>query len=135
MMDMHSRNQYLKVLQEKYFIAKTKKEKSSILSEYCQNTGQTRKHVFRKINSSFSSIPKKRKKKHIYDGYVKTALVKVWKIFDYPCGLRLERILKKQVDNLRDWRELLIPDEIAEKLKKIAPATIDRKLIRTSSSQ
>ena len=128
MMDMHSRNQYLKVLQEKYFIAKSKKEKSSILNEYYQNTGQTRKHIIRKINSSFSSIPKKRKKKHIYDGYVRASLVKVWEIFDYPCGQRLEPILKKQIDNLRNWGELLIPNEIAEKLKKIAPATIDRKL-------
>jgi len=127
-MNMDARNQYLKVLQEKYFMAKTKKEKSSILNEYCRNTHQNRKYVIGRINSSIPSAPKKRKRENIYDGYVKTALVKVWKIFDYPCGQRLERILKKQVDNLRDWRELLIPDEIAEKLKKIAPATIDRKL-------
>jgi len=35
-MDMHSRNEYLKVLREKYLRAKTKKEKSLILDEYCQ---------------------------------------------------------------------------------------------------
>jgi hypothetical protein len=39
-------------------------------------------------------------------------------------------MLKKQVDNLRGKGELVIPDELAEKLKKIAPATIDRKLRR-----
>ena len=33
---MHSRNEYLKVLREKYLRAKTKKEKSLILDEYCQ---------------------------------------------------------------------------------------------------
>jgi len=32
-MDMHSRNEYLKVLREKYLKAKTKKEKSLILDE------------------------------------------------------------------------------------------------------
>ena len=36
-MDMHSRNQYLKVLQERYFQARSKKEKSSILDEYHRN--------------------------------------------------------------------------------------------------
>ena len=41
-MDMHSRNEYLKVLKESYFKAKTKKEKSQILDEYCRNTGQSR---------------------------------------------------------------------------------------------
>ena len=128
MMDMHSRNQYLKVLQERYFKAKTKKAKSSVLNEYCQNTGQTRKYAIRKINSSFPSIPKKRRKKHIYDGYVRTALVKLWKIFDYPCGQRLEPTLKREVHRLRKFGELLIPDEVAEKLKKISPKTIDRAL-------
>lgn len=37
-------------------------------------------------------------------------------------------MLKKQVDNLREKGELVISDEVAQKLKKIAPATIDRKL-------
>lgn len=128
MMDMHSRNQYLKVLQERYFMAKTKKEKSSVLNEYCQNTGQTRKYVIRKINSHVPSIPKKRRKKHIYDGYVRAALAKLWEVFDYPCGQRLEPMLKEQVNNLRDLRELVISDEVAEKLKIISPKTIDRKL-------
>ena len=129
MMDMHSRNQYLKVLQERYFITKSKKEKSKILNEYCKNTGQNRKYVIRKINSPTSSIPKKRKrKKEIYDGYVRAALAQVWEIFDHPCGQRLAPVLKEQIDNLRDLGELLIPDEVAEKLKKISSKTIDRAL-------
>jgi len=44
-MEMHSRNEYLKVIREKYFKVRTKKEKSQILNEYCSNTGQSRKHV------------------------------------------------------------------------------------------
>ena len=127
-MNMDARNQYLKVLQDKYFMTKSKKEKSSILDEYCQNTGQNRKYVIRKINSPLSSAHKRRKKKEVYDGYVRAALGEVWEIFDRPCGQRLEVILKEQVDNLRDLGELLTPNEVAEKLKKIAPATIDRKL-------
>ena len=47
---MHSRNEYLKVLRERYLKAKTKKEKSQILDEYCRNTGQARKYVIRKIH-------------------------------------------------------------------------------------
>ena len=129
MMDMHSRNQYLKVLQERYFIAKSKKEKSSILNEYCTNTHQNRKYVIRKIKSHIPSAPRKRGgKEEIYTGLLKEALIKMWEIFDYPCGQRLEPILKKQVDNLRNLQELIVSDEVAEKLRRIAPATIDRKL-------
>lgn len=69
---------------------------------------------------------KRRVRKKIYDGYVRVALVEVWKIFDYMCGQRLEPMLKEQVDNLRDLGELVISDEVAEKLKRISPKTIDR---------
>lgn len=62
-MNMDARNQYLKVLQDRYFRAKSRKGKSSILDEYCQNTEQNRKYVIRKINSPIPSTPKKRKKK------------------------------------------------------------------------
>jgi len=127
-MNMDAINQYLKVVQNRYFMTASKKEKSLILNEYCQNTGQNRKYAIRRINCPIPSAPEKRKREEIYDGHVRVALVKIWKIFDYPCGQRLVPMLKKQVDNLRDLGELLIPDEVAEKLKKIAPATIDRKL-------
>ncbi len=54
-MDMHSRNEYLKVLRGRYLKAKTKKEKSLILDEYCGNTGRARKYVIRKIQLKESS--------------------------------------------------------------------------------
>lgn len=101
-MDMHSRTQYLKRLQQRYFQCQSKKEKTSILNEYCKNTHQNRKYVITRINSSFSSRPKeKREKKRIYDGCVKVALAKVWDIFDEPCGQRLAPLLKTEVDRLR----------------------------------
>ena len=128
-MDMHSRNQYLKEPHERYFQARSKKEKSSILDEYCRNTHQNRKYVISKINSCLSSVPKKtRKRKHIYDGYVKAALAKVWEIFDCPCGQRLAPLLKTEIPRLRQLEEILIPNEVAEKLQRISPRTIDRAL-------
>jgi hypothetical protein len=53
-MDMNARNQYLKVLQRKYLIAKSRRDKSAILDEYCTNSHQNRKYVIRKIRSSIS---------------------------------------------------------------------------------
>jgi len=37
--DMHSKNEYLKVLMDSYFETGSKKGKSQILDEYCRNTG------------------------------------------------------------------------------------------------
>jgi hypothetical protein len=128
-MDMHSRTQYLKRLQQRYFQCHSKKEKTSILDEFCKNTGQNRKYVISRINSSFSSRPKKRKwRKRIYDGYVKAALAKIWDIFDEPCGQRLAPLLKTEVDRLRQLEEIFVSNEIAEKLKRISPRTVDRAL-------
>ena len=128
-MNMSAQNQYLKVLQNKYFMAKSRKVKSAILDEYCSNTHQNRKYVIRKIRSSISLIPKRRGGKEVvYDGYVKAALAKIWEIFDCPCGQRLAPLLRTEVDRLRQLEEIVIPHEVAEKLKKISPRTIDRAL-------
>jgi len=96
-MDMHSRNEYLKELQQRYFQTRSRKEKSCILDEYCRNTRQNRKHAISKINSSLSIVPRRTKKrKEIYDGYVKAALAKVWEIFDYPFRAKTRSSVKER---------------------------------------
>jgi hypothetical protein len=127
-MDMHSRNEYLKVLRERYFRASTKKEKSRVLDEYCGNTGQARKYIIRKINRGELGPKERKKRKEIYDDRVKAALAKIWEIFDYPCGQRLKPLLGTEIDRLRELGEIEISDEVALKLKMMSPATIDRKL-------
>ena len=125
---MHSRNEYLKVLRERYFKAKTKEEKSHILDEYCGNTGQSRKYVIRKIRKTDLRPKQRKKRKETYDGQVKAALAKIWEIFNYPCGQRLKPLLEKEIDRLREFGEIEVSDEVASKLKRVSSATIDRKL-------
>jgi len=125
---MHSRNEYLKVLKEKYLKAKSKKERYQILNEYCSNTGQSRKYVIRKIHGVGLRPKQRKKRREIYDGQVKSALAKIWEIFDYPCGQRLRPLLEVEIDRLRELGELQMSDEVTLKLKKMSSATIDRKL-------
>jgi len=128
-MDMQTRNGYLKVLRERYWKARSKKEKSQVLDEYCLNTGQVRKYVIRKMRLRADSTHQARKKrKEFYDGEVKASLAKVWEIFDYPCGQRLKPLLENEVDRLREFSELKVSDGVATKLKRMSSATIDRKL-------
>lgn len=130
-MDVRSRCQYLKVLRERYLKTKSKKEKGEILDEYCENTHQNRKYVIRLIQPRVNLEPKPRKKrKAIYDGEVVASLVKIWKVFDYPCGQRLAPLLKQETDRLRRLDELSCSDNVALKLKRISPASIDIKLRR-----
>jgi len=133
MMDMNARNQYLAVIRKEYFQAR-KKKKSLLLDEYCKNTGLNRKYVIRKINHPWlwdergRLRKKKRLRRKLYSPEVIAALVKLWKIFDYPCGQRLKPLLERETERLRRLGEIEVSDEIVRKLKRIAPATIDRRL-------
>jgi len=127
-MDMHSRNQYLKVLIKDYLKA-DKKEKGALLNEYCRNTGQNRKYVIRKIRQLAHNVPQPRSRRKATYGYdVRDVLSQIWKVFDYPCGQRLRPILQVEVQRLRKMGALKISDKMAEKLNSISSATIDRLL-------
>lgn len=126
---MESRKQYLGVLSERYLRAKAKKEKSQILDEYCHNTGLARKYVIRKMQPGVDLRPKpRRRRKQTYDGQVTSPLAKVWEIFDCPCGQRLKPILEVELDRLRRLGEVGVSNDVVLKLKRMASATIDRKL-------
>src|SRR3989304_1643982 len=130
-MDMHSRNQYLKQLRIEYLRTKSKKVKGRLLDEAQKRTGLRRKYLIRKLRV-LSNLDKKRvkgrRRKQVYDGDVKVALVKCWEIFDYPCGQRLKPLLSQEVQRLRELGELICSDEVADKLKRISARTIDEKL-------
>jgi hypothetical protein len=127
-MSLKIRMEYQKILRERYWKAKGRKEKARILDEYCSNTGQSRKYAIRRLRAGLQGSKRGRKRKWTYDGEVIAALAKLWEIFDYPCGQRLKPLLEAEVERLRGFGELEISDEVAEKLKQISPATIDRKL-------
>lgn len=127
-MDMHSRNQYLKVLIKDYLKA-DKRGKGLLLDEYCRNTGQNRKYVIRKIRQlAFKELKPRKRRGAIYGYDVRDILSQVWKIFDYPCGQRLRPILQVEVQRLREMGVLKISDGLAERLNSISSATIDRLL-------
>jgi len=128
-MNIEAKKQYMDTLRARYFKA-GKKDKGEILNEYCRNTGQERKYAIKKFNYKvkLKSEEDRKKRACFYDGAVIAILVEIWKIFDYPCGQRLKEILDTETENLRAWKEIVCSDEIADKLKKIKSATIDRRL-------
>lgn len=130
-MDMHSRREYLRELVMDYSKG-TKAEKGKLLDEYVRNTGHNRKYVITRLNDPNLLTPVRLKRKHpsIYGLSVEKPLQTVWEIFDYPCGQRLKPMLVRELDRLRTFGEILISPEVAQKLERISPATIDRHLRR-----
>lgn len=130
-MDMQSRNQYLRELRREYLKKKSKKVRGKLLDEAVKRTELERKYLIKKLRpkSNLDRQPYERKKrKRVYDGELKAALVVCWKIFDYPCGQRLKPLLEQETERLRKQRALSCPDEVAEKLKKVSFRMIDELL-------
>jgi hypothetical protein len=129
MMNIEAKQQYMETLRERYLRAE-KKEKGKILDEYCRNTGEDRKYAIKKFRYKVKVKKKeeRKKRKEYYDGNVRAALAVMWKIFDNPCGQRLETILKNETDRMRILKELSCSDETAVMLKRITSSTIDKKL-------
>src|SRR3989339_477982 len=102
-MNIEAKKQYMQTLRERYLNA-DKKGKTVILNEYCRNTGQDRKYSIKKFRYKIKlKNPEDRKKKtEIYDNSIKPTLVKLWEIFDYPCGQRLKTLIKDELEKLRN---------------------------------
>lgn len=134
MMNMQSRNQYLKEVRVEYLKLKSKKKRGELLDEAEKRTKLERKYLTQKLKpkSNLDKLKSGRKKsKEYYDNSVKPALVAMWKIFDNACGQRLETSLREETDRLRMQGELDCSDIVAAKLKQMGSATIDRKLKHT----
>ena len=137
-MDMQSRNQYLVELRTEYLKTKSKKKRGELLDEAEKRTQLERRYLTQKLKpkSNLDKLKTERKKKEqYYDNSVKPALAKMWKIFDNPCGQRLEPLLKTETDRLRNLSELDCSDAVAEKLKAMSSSTIDRKLKHTKQTE
>ncbi|RLC69022.1 MAG: hypothetical protein DRI26_09560 [Chloroflexi bacterium] len=65
-MSLKIRMEYQRILWERYWKAKGRKEKSKILDEYCSNTGQSRKYAIRRLRAGPRST-EARKRRRIYD--------------------------------------------------------------------
>jgi hypothetical protein len=122
----------------------TKKEKSAILAEFTRLTGYHRKSAVRILNDKpvrelivyaggeavklkpEKKRPANRRGKRVYTDEVITALRLVWTFFWYKCGKILAPLMRQQMDSIARWPAFHITGDIAEKLKKISPATIDR---------
>ncbi len=129
-MSQEWKNQYLRaIIERRGYLLKSKQEKSKLLDEYCQTTGQNRDYVIRKIqDKGYLSSGFEKEKKYKYDEEFKQTLIRIWEIFGYPCGQALERLLKSTTAWLRIRESIEIPDEIVQKLKEITSSTIDLKL-------
>src|SRR5260221_12482694 len=113
-MDMHSREQYVERVREEYRKA-DKKSKTRLLNEARKRTRLNRKVLIGKL--AHPAVERRKKKRGprqaTYSREVQAALIKVWEVFDYPCGQRLAPALRQEIERLRKAKELVCSEDVA----------------------
>ncbi len=138
---MHSREQYFAHfarVREEYRNA-DKKAETRLLNEGRKRTRLNRKVLIGKLAHPAPVRQKKKRgpRKRAYTWptpastrEVQVALIKVWELFDSPCGQRLAPALRQEVARLRRAKELVSSDAVGARLEVISPQSIDRLLDR-----
>lgn len=122
----------------------SKKQKGIILNEFIALTGYHRTYanwllknlgrkVYLKIRGTQMAVTlggsrkkAKRQRTRQYDVLVIGVLRSMWIVSDYLCGKRLASFIKSALSFLERFGEILLDDDMRQKLLKISPATIDR---------
>jgi hypothetical protein len=129
-MDMRSREQYLESVRQEYRQA-SRKQKTKLLNEARRRTRLNRKVLIRKLaHPPKAKSGKRPKRSATYGAEVVVVLIRLWELFDYPCGQRLAPAVRTELERLRKCKEIRCSDPVAEKLVRISPKTVDRLLAR-----
>jgi hypothetical protein len=130
----------------------SKKDKKVLLDEFTRLTGYHRKYAVRLLGTKpvkqviiygdgkavkikpGKKRPANRKGKRVYSDEVIAALRLVWTFFWFKCGKILAPFMRQQMPSIAQWPAFNITAEIAEKLIKISPASIDRYLKKDKES-
>lgn len=123
---MYSIKQYLVDVQKEYLGA-GKKQKSSFLDEAEKRTGQNRKYLIDRLSAK-TNWNKERKnivRENQYTSDLILPLVRLWEIFDCPCGQRLKSSIEDEFDRLRFFGEIKVSDQQADKICRMSSKTID----------
>ena len=125
-------SEYAAALRERY-LAAGKKEKGSILDEFCRTTDLHRKAAIRLLRGKARrGGPLRRKKGRPvrYGPEVLEPLRQVWEVSDRLSGKLLVAVMKDLVGSLERHCELRLTPQLREALCSLSAATIDRRLRR-----
>src|SRR3989344_196176 len=120
--------EYYTMMHVRYHKAKSRKEKSQLLTEFCQNHSCHRKHALRLLNGAPppKERPSHKTRKLFYSARVLSMIESVWEAAGYPWSVRLKANLQLWMPWVRQRFSLLPAEE--KQLLSISPAQIDRRL-------
>jgi transposase InsO family protein len=119
--------EYLRAIYERYQQA-GRKDKKTILSEFCANAGYNRKYAIRLLNRARPEKRPKppRRRGASYGRETLEVLTKVWEAAGYPWSVRLKALLPGWMPWIR--KRFGLRPEVEKELLKISARQIDRRL-------
>lgn len=141
---IQARREVTRELAKKYQGA-AKKQKGAILGEFTALAGYHRtyaswllRNLGREVAISVGgksviavlgqSKKTERHRAKTYDGKVINVLRSLWELSDHLCGKRLKSFILEALPSLERFGELKLDEKTRERLLRISPATIDRRL-------
>ena len=126
---MQSRKQYLQEVQKDYLKA-SKLAKQKLLNEAENRTRLNRNYLIQRLSAKtrWEPITKRTPRPSKYGSDLIEPLVRLWDIFDEPCGQRLVINIKDELERLRCFEEIFVTDKQAKQMNKMSARTIDRLL-------
>lgn len=128
-----SRKEYLREVKRLYWKAKTKREKSELITNVVEITDLHRKAVIRLLHkkpTGLRKVPDTRGSKVTYDQAFHDALLTCWHTANSICAERLQPFLSDLVAKLEDLGELDISDYTRYLLVTASVSTVKRHLQR-----
>lgn len=123
-----SRKEYLREVRRLYKQAKTKKDKSELISNVVDITGMHRKAAIRLIRNKPVRHKRSSGPKIVYDSAFHKALLICWRTENYICAERLQPFLPQLVAKLESLGELKITSVTRQLLLSASIATVKRHL-------
>ena len=116
---------YRGIMRRRYAATRRKRARGTVLDEFCEVTGLTRKHAIKALSPKRS--PSGRRGCPSGGTPEGTALLtRLWKVSDMMCGKLLKAVLPELLASLR--RREAVPDEAGREVLGMSAATIDRRL-------
>lgn len=120
--------EYYTMMHVRYHKAKSRKEKSQLLTEFCQSYSCHRKHALRLLNGAHppAKRPSRNKRENLYSSRILSIIESVWEAAGYPWSVRLKATLQLWLPWIRERFRVLPSEE--KQLLAISPAQMDRRL-------